>query len=238
MIYSFDSRVRYSEVGEDRKLSIPAMIDYFQDCSTFHSEDLGVGLEFVEGMKRAWIITHWHIEFSRRPSLGEKIRINTCPYEMMNFMGKRNFWMEDEQGELLAKADSLWVYMDTVRKRPAKVEEEITAKYGSGEPLPMEEVSRKVRIPDGGRKEEPFRVVQSHLDTNHHVNNVQYIFMAQQYLPKDAFVKRLRVEYRNSALLGDVIVPVVCENEDLITVALCDEQDKVYAVLEFRIEGK
>ena len=34
-MYSFDSRVRYSEVDEDRKLSLTGVINYMQDCSTF-----------------------------------------------------------------------------------------------------------------------------------------------------------------------------------------------------------
>ena len=35
-MYTFDSRVRYSETGEDGLLSLPAIVDYFQDASTFH----------------------------------------------------------------------------------------------------------------------------------------------------------------------------------------------------------
>ena len=43
-MYSFDSRVRYSEVDEDRKLSLTGVINYMQDCSTFQSEDLNMKL--------------------------------------------------------------------------------------------------------------------------------------------------------------------------------------------------
>ena len=41
-MYTFDSRVRYSEVGVDGNLTIEALIDYFQDCTTFNSEDIGL----------------------------------------------------------------------------------------------------------------------------------------------------------------------------------------------------
>lgn len=46
MKYSFDSCVRFSEVGEDQKLTLGSVINYFQDCSTFQSESLGAGVEF------------------------------------------------------------------------------------------------------------------------------------------------------------------------------------------------
>ena len=32
MNYSFNSRVRYSETGENGKLTLPGVLNYFQDC--------------------------------------------------------------------------------------------------------------------------------------------------------------------------------------------------------------
>ena len=36
-MYTFDSRIRYSETDEYSSLTVPALIDYFQDCSSFQS---------------------------------------------------------------------------------------------------------------------------------------------------------------------------------------------------------
>ena len=44
MKYSFTSRIRYSEIGEDGNLTMPGLINYFQDCSTFQSEAIGEGV--------------------------------------------------------------------------------------------------------------------------------------------------------------------------------------------------
>ena len=41
-MYSYQSRIRYSELDETGHLKIESLLDYFQDCSTFHSEDLGL----------------------------------------------------------------------------------------------------------------------------------------------------------------------------------------------------
>ena len=41
MSYSFESRVRFSEIGEDGCLTLPGVLDYFQDCCTFESEQTG-----------------------------------------------------------------------------------------------------------------------------------------------------------------------------------------------------
>ena len=76
-MYSFDSRVRYSEVGWDNHLKVESVIDYFQDCSNFQSEDLGVGIDWLLKNKRCWVINSWQVKFRRFPSLGEHITIST-----------------------------------------------------------------------------------------------------------------------------------------------------------------
>ena len=48
MNYSFNSRVRYSETGENGKLTLPGVLNYFQDCCTFESEQTGVGMEVLK----------------------------------------------------------------------------------------------------------------------------------------------------------------------------------------------
>ena len=47
-MYSFNARIRYSEVGEDQQLTVPGVVNYLQDCSTFQSEDLKMGLEYLK----------------------------------------------------------------------------------------------------------------------------------------------------------------------------------------------
>ena len=72
-MYSFKSRVRYSEVGEDKKLSLNSIINYFQDCSTFQSEELNNGLERLEKLHRVWVLSSWQIVIERYPDLCEEI---------------------------------------------------------------------------------------------------------------------------------------------------------------------
>lgn len=47
-MYDFKSRVRYSEVNSERQLTAPALIDYLQNCRTFQSEDMNIGVEYLE----------------------------------------------------------------------------------------------------------------------------------------------------------------------------------------------
>ena len=69
---------------------------------------------------------------------------------------------------------------------------------------------------------------------NEHVNNCQYVQMALESLPKDKEVHQMRVEYKKSAVYGDMIYPRIAAEDDRTVVELCDENAKPYAVIEFR----
>lgn len=232
-MYSFDSRVRYSEVGEDKKITLNSILNYFQDCCTFHSETLGVGIDFLEQHSQIWVLSSWQVVVERYADLCEEIVVGTWPYDFNGFTGMRNFIMKNREGETLAYANSLWAFLDTKRGRPVKVPGYVADAYTLEEKLSMEYAPRKITVPEDAAPREPFPVHKSHLDTNHHVNNVQYIQMARDYLPQGFCIHELRAEYKRQAVLGDVICPYVKQEAGRCTVSLCDETGKPYAVVEF-----
>lgn len=232
-MYTFESRIRYSEIDADGKLSMAALINYFQDCSTFQSEELGVGIEYLGERHLAWVLVSWQIEVERYPGLCERVTIGTKPYEMKAFLGNRNFLMLDEQGGVLAKANSVWTLLDMETGKPYRVPPQIAEKYVLEEPLEMKPLGRKIQVPSGGICQAAVTVGPEHLDTNHHVNNQQYLAIAMRYLPEEYSIGMLRAEYRKQAHLGDKLIPYVVRGDRTISVALQDEAGTSYMVAEF-----
>ena len=233
-MYEFDSRVRYSEVDHHGTMTVPALINYFQDCSTFQSEDLGIGTTVLKEEKRAWLLSYWQVILNRKPELGEKITIGTFATEFKGLFGNRNFYMKDADGKYLACANSVWAFIDTETGRPTRPQPKDVQLYGVEEPLDIPYEGRKIRLPEETDDLEAFPVRKYHIDTNEHVNNCQYVQMA--LLPDDLHIAQLRVEYKKAAVLGDMIYPKLSKEADRIVVELCDEQAKPYAVLEFKEE--
>ena len=191
-------------------------------------------MDYLEKKGQVWVLSSWQIIVKRYPVLFEKIRVSTWPYAFKRFLGSRNFTMEDENGELIAYANSLWTFLDIASGRPVNVDEKQIQAYELGEKLEMDYSSRKITVP-GDMKEYPsFQVRTHHLDTNHHVNNGQYVLMAQEYLPKGFKVGQMRAEYRKQAVLNDVILPKVKEEGDIYTVVLENPEKEVYAAVELR----
>lgn len=232
-MYSFSSRVRYSEVDIHQKLDLVSVINYFQDCSTFQSEDIGVGLEYLNKRNRVWILNSWQIVINRFPSLGENITIGTWAYDFKSMYGYRNFIIKDKEDQLCAYANSIWVYMDTQSYRPIKVALEDVSMYGQEEPLKMDYAPRKIALKGDFTIRKSFPVIAANIDTNNHVNNGQYIRMAEEFIPKGFSISQMRAEYKMSAVFGDIITPKVCIQDRICTVVLSNSQEQIFAVVEF-----
>lgn len=236
-MYTFESRVRYSEIAEDGKISLGAIIDYMQDCTNFQSEDLGVGLAYHKQHHLMWVLNSWQIVIDQYPEMGDRITVGTQAYGFNKLLGFRNFLITDASGARVAIANSNWVLVDTRSGSPVIVTPEIAGIYGTAEPLEMDYAPRKIKLPKESEKRDSILVREYHLDTNHHVNNRQYVQMAMEFLDRTDRVKELRVEYKKQAILGDEIVPMVYrtgENEKII--ALNGTDGKAYAIVQFFLQ--
>ncbi|MDO4476088.1 MAG: thioesterase [Lachnospiraceae bacterium] len=232
MRYEFKSRVRYSELDENGKLSIHALINYFQDTSVFQSEMLGDGYKRLQGKGLAWILSSWQIVIHELPGFGEHVTAATWPYDFKYSTGLRNFVLTDGADRLYACANSCWVLFDVEKQKPTTVDEELIHVYGKDEPLEMDYAPRKIRVLGEGEARESFVVTRENLDTNHHVNNGEYIRMALAFLPAELSIRQLRVEYKQQAHLGDRIHPVVVRQEGIWQVLLNTDEGYPYAVVE------
>lgn len=233
-MYTFDSRIRYSETDSEGRLSMETLLDYFQDCSTFHSEDVGVGIDYLTEHGLVWVLSSWQIVVERFPVLCEKVKIGTFPYDFKGCFGYRNFCMLEEDGSYLAKANTLWTLLDTEKMRPAKPTAEMQQAYELEEKLDMEYAPRKIAVPEGGIKKEPIEVRVQHLDTNHHVNNGQYVRMAMEFLPEGFFIHQMRAEYKKQAVLCDILYPYAVMTENAWIISLQDREGNIYVNVEFK----
>lgn len=235
-MFTFDSKVRYSEIDENKHLSLQNLLNYFQDCSVFHSHSLGRGMNALEDYHYAWVLSSWQVCINRLPQIGEEIQTSTWPYEFRGFYGGRNFQMKTKAGELLAYANSLWTFLDMEKGLPVKIIPEEASAYPLEPKMEMDYAPRKIALPKDLETVEQFTIKRHHLDTNHHVNNARYIQFAMNCIPKDVIIKQLRAEYKMQAMLGDTVISKVAYGDDKYTVVLCNEADKIYAIAEFLME--
>lgn len=240
-MYTFQSRVRYSEVDNSCSMDLYSILNYFQDCSNFHSEDVGVGIEYLRARHQVWLLSSWQVELVDSPKLFDQITIGTWPYDFKGLYGYRNFvlYNDNKDHTISAYANSIWFLMDTNTMKPMKVTDDDIAAYPVEPPYPMEYAARKITLPkdsDSAKKAyTEILVSKTMLDSNNHVNNAQYVRLAQSCLPEGFLVRGMRAEYRKSALLGDIICPMQITSADSAHchILLNDPKGQTFAVIEF-----
>ncbi|MCD7739210.1 MAG: thioesterase [Lachnospiraceae bacterium] len=256
-MYSFTSRVRYSETDETGNLSLRNLMNYLQDCCLFQSEALGVGPDDLRKRHRLWLLSGWQVVIDRYPRMFEKITVATIPYEFSGCLGWRNVTVSDENDICIVRANSPWVYVNTDTGRPAQPDETEKSAYGLEERIPMDYAPRKIRLPENMTAGAPVPVIQEFIDTNHHVNNAQYVDIAVNIMEEDMrtsaapdspakspsesfkasklFIREVRVEYKKQAILGDILYPKTCLQDGWYYVAFTDSDGHIYAAVAIRL---
>ncbi|MCR4568027.1 MAG: hypothetical protein K5769_08240 [Pseudobutyrivibrio sp.] len=233
-MYQYKDRISYSEVDSNLNLTYYNLVNYMQDCSCFHSDDVGVGVMHLGPLKKGWFVTTYEIHIKRMPKYLENIVINTYPYQVRGMMARRIYEMRTEEGELLMYADSLWVLMDLENLRPARIDDEIIAAYASEDKAPKFDFNRsKLQYHDGeGVKVGSFTVNENQIDTNNHMNNSFYIDVTRRYLPKEDF-SIIDVNYKKAAMLFDELDVYLVELKSGYQVVL-KKDDEVYTIVEYK----
>ncbi len=233
-VYEFDAHIRYTETDLDGFMTLPSLLNIFQDCSIFQSEALGFGPQLLRHEQKAWVLSHWHIVVDRYPCLAEKVTIGTFANQFKTVTAKRNFYMLDVCGNMIARANSLWGFMDMTSGKPCRPSPEHLAAYGVKEALEMPPETRKIVLPETFETCDPMPVHPDQIDTNNHVNNAQYVKMALAALPHITRPHTLRVDFRRAAVMGDSICPYIAREEERTVVKLCDSQADIFGVVELQ----
>lgn len=237
-MYTYEINVGYSVVDAALHMTVPAILDCFQDAAIFEAENGSITVDYLYGRNIAWLLSSWQIVIDRRPALNEKIRITTFPYDFKGFLGYRNFMVTDAKGNRIISASSIWTLIDTVKRRPVKPPQEMIDGYELAEKLDMDYAPRKIALLDEACStvtQKEFQVRRYQIDSNLHMNNVQYVRLAMEMLPEDAEIRELRAEYRKPAVYGDRLMAVARKAGQRHQAALEDGNGDIYALVEFTL---
>lgn len=234
-MYEMKIQVRYSETDQNGRVKLHQILEYFQDCVTFHSMAVGLGIRGDKQEDRAWYLIAWNIRIHRYPQMAENLTIVTEPYKMRGFYGYHRFRILDAQGTVLVEADSNWIFMDTKKMIPVKIPQDLAERYISA-PVKDQTVRVKRKLSADGvwTEGEKLTVTKIFLDSNGHVNNTYYVLWAEDVLPECYEIGEVKVDYRQSAFLNDMIHISYIEEKDGWRVRFLNQDDTLIALVELK----
>lgn len=236
-MYQMKRQITYSQVTSNLKMDMAGLAHFFQDCTLFHSESIGKGLKETKRSHTAWFLSSWQIEVTRYPAYKEEITVRTWPYDFKGMYGYRNFDILDSEGRQIVKANSIWIFMDLEKMRPARPTAADLEGYDMEPALEMEYAPRKIKIMEEAYRIEDIGqasivVKKSFLDSNYHVNNGRYVTEAMDFITEGRIVEKMRVDYRKAAALGDTMYPSVYIKDNVCQVVFLDEKKIPFVIIE------
>lgn len=245
LMISKEFEVNYYEIDYKKRALITTLMNYFEDVSTKQSEDLNVGLDYLREKNLGWVIYKWNVEVERYPVYGEKIMVRTRPLSSRKFYAYRKFDIIDEQGYTIVTAESIWFLIDIEKRKAIRITNEMKDAYEIQETKIDPFNIKKIVKSENTDFEKSFNVRYSDIDTNRHVNNVNYALWAIETVPIDIItectLKKINITYEKEAKYGNMIkamTELINKNEKNIVYVhkIIDNQGNILSLLETQWE--
>lgn len=188
-VFTYNYKIRYSDVGENNRLTLKSLVETLQEAAISHSEYAGYGLNNIDKTNLAWLLLDWKVQVMSYPHSNESITVKTWPRIFNKLYSYRDFEVYDQHNNLIAIASSKWFAIDTVNKKIRKLTPEITEAYGGTTSKSVFEspFQEKIEVPEEIKLNFNYTIQRRDLDTNGHVNNLHYIDFALETLDEDIF---------------------------------------------------
>lgn len=205
--YKITFKIHYHEVNLHEQATPLTMLHYLEDTAIAHSQAVGQGIEQLKEKKQAWILNRWQLQMDLYPVLGETVTIETWSAGFERFYGSRDFLIKDSEERIIGRATSLWIFYNSERKRPLRIPPEFEEAYGVNSKRALEaSVLESEESTPIEEREQTFSVRRSDIDTNGHVNIVNYLEWMLEAVPEEVYSNKrlaaLEIVYRKAATYG------------------------------------
>lgn len=190
-------------------LRLLTLMNLLQDMAVTHADILGFGFEECRKRGVLWVGANYVLNIARWPQMNEKITIETWPSEEKMWGAIRDFAVKDEYGEVVIKASSLWVLVDTQRRRPVQLRKH----FPDYEPIAEHALVTdfpKIPMVENVSMQNLFKVRFDDIDVNHHVNNAVFLLWASESLENEFrsshYPSEIEIQFKKEVLYGSTIV--------------------------------
>ncbi len=202
-------RVASYECSADHLMKPEWFMLYCQEVAEMHAMSHGFGSDWALAQGVAWVEIVGDFEFFRRPTWKEEVRLRTNTGKASALQARRFVEMTSAEGELLARADLVWVLIDIARRRPVpfkRVQFEGELPDCPCVTSPMPEIPA---LAEGEAGETvAFTAEQRDVDFNGHINNSAYLTwtlgaLGATHPGKE--LRRIHITFRKECFAGDAM---------------------------------
>ena len=185
--------------------------NHMLNAADFHSRDRGFGMDFLNSIKKTWVLSRLAIEMDEMPCQYDKFYVETWVESAMRYFTQRNFRVVSEDGaKVYGYGRSIWAMIDTETRQPTNIFDidngAIVNWVEKNKENPMSKLTR-VQMDDKTELVRTIDTFYNDVDINGHINSVKYIEHVLDLFPIDWYkehpLKRFDIAYVAEAHQGD-----------------------------------
>ena len=147
--FTYETDITYDELGPDQRLSRRGLVKILQEAAAIASDERGFGMKDIPRSGVFWLLAGWRLELRERPAWRSRLTVQTWPRSMNGFQSERDFLVYCG-GELIARASSRWLLVNTSTGKVARVTDEVRNAYELDDRVLFEEpIPSNGKTPDG-----------------------------------------------------------------------------------------
>ncbi|MBE6389500.1 MAG: hypothetical protein E7043_04930 [Lentisphaerae bacterium] len=233
-MYQMDTVIPFVSAGADNRLKLHEAVTIMMNCCQFQEYQEQEFCRFLRENNLAVFLFSIQIDIFRMPLFREKVTAAVKIYGCKSIYGLRRITIRDEAGNLCLIANATGAFYDLAGGKAIKLDtDNIALKFDEAEK--MECLPRKIPMPQmQGIIRPAFTVTPSYQDPNGHLTSSAYFSIASDALPENFIYNRVRLEFKQQAKAGKIILPVTYPvNEKCAIVDLRAGDGTSYAAAEF-----
>jgi acyl-ACP thioesterase len=192
------------QVHPNGNISLTSLADLLQEIAWRHADSGDFGRNLLD-TQQMWVLSRLEIKVLEFPKWGDKIRLFTGGRGTEKLFAFREFMVWDQNQQVLARAMSSWLLLNSETKRIQRPEQVLPAHLFDPAKKPDWQ-PEKLGIQGEWKGKEEIRVRHSDLDLYNHVNNTSYVRWVENFLAdRSIFPAQLSINYLAESLSEEML---------------------------------
>jgi acyl-ACP thioesterase len=211
-----------------------AVLNYFQDVASLHSQSLHAGYPDLLAVNKMWILLKNKFVLYQQPSFFKDILLTTWPLPTDKIYYPRAYQIKSDQNVLLGEGMSLW---SIINLKTNSLSREAWFLGDSFHNRSLFVFQKKIPEFENEIFIKNYQVTNIDLDHNFHMNNANYANLIYDVLAQENKLPVLdcEIHYLKQTKLNDIIRLYQATNNDSIFVYGKDEQEKLIFSSEIKL---
>ena len=224
--------LRAGDFDKFNRIKPSAVLDLFQDAAGQHAEEIGVGFRDMLSREYLWVLTRVKFEIISAPDRYQTVMVKTWPLEPNRLNYRREYCIEDIDGNKLIIGSSEWVVLHSRERKLLSVPDLYSFSGGFHNEKMFEGKLLKVHDFEAAGAPHTVNAGFCELDVNNHVNNTKYAnYVLDAINPScDDVVSSFQIDYRKEVMQGTQLNIYCLRDENVIlSKGLNNDGDTMFA---------